>query len=311
MHELGARAVNISVRSELRTMLSRVAAVVSFLLHTPVVHFAGLGVVLLLMSGTVGRWRSEPGTTESSRAADSEILYRVAVALGIDDRAEVIRQRLAQLGEFLELDRVAGVRPAEQQARDLGFVATDPIIRRHIEQLADLALHHGGAAALPSDAEVERYYESKAEQFVEPPRIRMRQIYFSFDRRGASTEAAARAELERLRARHVAPDEVPSLGDPLALAIGANAPTRTDLERVFGVEFARALDAVPAGAWAGPLRSAYGLHLVWVYERRPAERQPLSVVRNRIVHRLTRAHSESLAARRLDLLRQAAARQTP
>ena len=49
--------------------------------------------------------------------------------------------------------------------------------------------------------------------------------------------------------------------------------TRSDIARQFGESFAGEVIAIEPGRWAGPIRSAYGLHLVWVHARQ-AERLP-------------------------------------
>lgn len=290
-------------------VLSKFRAFVILLPRAPLLRFAVIGLVLFVFY-TGARWHHAADRADSFRP-DADILYRAAVTLGIDSEAAVVRQRLVQLGQFLELDESAVGQSLEQEARALGLVETDPVIRRHIEHLAELALQRGGAAVLPSEAEVARYYATEAEHFLEPARVRLAQVYFSFERRGAATAMTAQATLERLRAQHLSPVDVGALGDPFARALGADAATRADLERAFGAELASAIDTAPVGTWTGPLRSAYGVHLIWVQERSAARPRPLAAVRNQIVHRLAHERGERLAARRLELLRQTAARQTP
>ena len=55
-----------------------------------------------------------------------------------------------------------------------------------------------------------------------------------------------------------------------------------DIERVFGKSFSRDLLQVDPGAWAGPVRSSYGLHLVYVRERVAARDPELSEVRQAV-----------------------------
>jgi parvulin-like peptidyl-prolyl isomerase len=58
--------------------------------------------------------------------------------------------------------------------------------------------------------------------------------------------------------------------------------TQHDLEKLFGLEFARrAMDLAP-GVWNGPLLSAYGLHLVRVEAREPGRLPSLAAVRNQV-----------------------------
>jgi parvulin-like peptidyl-prolyl isomerase len=57
----------------------------------------------------------------------------------------------------------------------------------------------------------------------------------------------------------------------------------TEIAGLLGQDFAAALAEVPQGRWAGPLESAYGLHLVYVESREPARVPPLSEIRDRVL----------------------------
>jgi parvulin-like peptidyl-prolyl isomerase len=58
--------------------------------------------------------------------------------------------------------------------------------------------------------------------------------------------------------------------------------TQRDLEKLFGLEFARRVMDLAPGAWNGPLPSAYGLHLVRVEEREPGRLPSLAALRNQV-----------------------------
>jgi parvulin-like peptidyl-prolyl isomerase len=55
--------------------------------------------------------------------------------------------------------------------------------------------------------------------------------------------------------------------------------SRTDVARQFGEEFADAILKVEPGRWIGPLSSGYGLHLVFVRERKDGRSPGLAEVR--------------------------------
>jgi parvulin-like peptidyl-prolyl isomerase len=48
---------------------------------------------------------------------------------------------------------------------------------------------------------------------------------------------------------------------------------------IFGDTFAEALDKAEPGLWTGPIRSAFGLHVVRIVERRPGRLPALEAVR--------------------------------
>jgi hypothetical protein len=57
---------------------------------------------------------------------------------------------------------------------------------------------------------------------------------------------------------------------------------RADVARQFGQEFADAIVAVEPRRWVGPLQSGYGIHLVWVSDRREGRKPALAEVRAQV-----------------------------
>jgi parvulin-like peptidyl-prolyl isomerase len=105
-----------------------------------------------------------PATAEELRglleaAVREEILYREALALGLDTDDTIIRRRLAQKMEFL---------------------------------LEDVAVPE------PTDDELRAFLVAKAQDFALPARVTFRHLYFSPDRRGARAREDAVAVLARL-----------------------------------------------------------------------------------------------------------------
>ena len=83
--------------------------------------------------------------------------------------------------------------------------------------------------------------------------------------------------------------------------------TPDQLARNFGAAFVEKLQAAGpvGGSWVGPIRSTYGLHLVWVGEIEPARDATLEEVRTQLVRDLeSRARAaaleEGIAALRQD-----------
>lgn len=51
---------------------------------------------------------------------------------------------------------------------------------------------------------------------------------------------------------------------------------------MFGQDFAEALSESPVGQWSGPVESAYGIHLVYVYEQVTPRVPALAEIRDRV-----------------------------
>ena len=98
------------------------------------------------------------------------------------------------------------------------------------------------------------------------------------DRRGARALADATALLSRLLAgAHPA-----ALGDPTLAPAALPLSPRSEVARLFGETFADAVLALEPGRWAGPVRSGFGLHLVFLETREPGRTPALAEVREAV-----------------------------
>jgi len=169
-----------------------------------------------------------------------EVLYREAMAAGLDRDDTIIRRRLRQKMEFVSED----------------FAAQDE----------------------PDEAELRRYVEQHPDSFRPPAHVSFTHVYLSPERRGDNLRRDATRFLERLSAAP-ADASHSGLGDSFALASEYQDIAVDELDRLFGDGFATELAALPKGQWAGPIESGYGLHLVRVTEYRPAELPDLAEIR--------------------------------
>jgi parvulin-like peptidyl-prolyl isomerase len=178
----------------------------------------------------VGQGRAAPSPEEMRSLIDGrvreEILYREALAFGLDKEDAIVRRRMAQKMEFLFED-VAALRE-------------------------------------PTADELKAWFEKNSERFTLPARATFRHLYFSPDRRGASARDEAARALQKVAGKPMDSPEATALGDPFMFQdyYGDRAPD--DVAKTFGPGFARALFQLTPGAWAGPIESGYGWHLVWV-----------------------------------------------
>lgn len=172
-----------------------------------------------------------------------EVLYREALALGLDRDDAQIRQRLVEKMTFLSDDLL----PAQP----------------------------------PTDAELAAYFAAHRDAFEEPARVTFEQIYFSPGEHGAAILDAAEAALQVLE--RGGEGAAASAGHASVAARGYEAATAAELRADLGEEFAAAVLALPAdGAWHGPIRSLFGVHLVRPTERVPARSPPLAEIRDRV-----------------------------
>jgi peptidyl-prolyl cis-trans isomerase C len=240
------------------------------LLREPIMHFLVIGAVIFglyevrndkaaldpdnritvtagdverLSAAWARRWQRPPTAEELKGVVDAhvreEVLYREALALGLDRDDTIIRRRLAQKLEFLT---------------------------------EDLAISRD-----PKPSELLAYFEGNRERYQVQPRLSFTQVYFSLDRRGATAERDADVALVSLRAGST--DAIPAgLGDGFMLDDTYRDRTMPDIEAAFGSDFAQSLFELSPGVWSGPIASGYGLHLVRIDQRAMARLPALGEV---------------------------------
>jgi len=194
------------------------------------------------------RWNRPPTAREREGLIDEyvreTVLYREALAMGLDRDDTIIRRRLAQKLEFLSQDLVA------------------------FEEPGDVLL---GA-----------WYAENRERYRDPPVLTVTHVFFDPDARSDRTLDDARAAVEQLAGR--APDaaELDALGDLFLLQRYYAERTQPELAKLFGSEFAQQLTQLPVGEWHGPVLSGYGTHVVFVHARVDARIAPFAEVRDRV-----------------------------
>jgi hypothetical protein len=239
------------------------------LLKEPLVHFLVLGLIIFVVYHALNRsneqepdkivvtqarmeqlaglfaktWQRPPTATELKGLIDDyvkeEILYREALALGLDNDDTVIRRRLRQKMEFLS-DTVIG-------------------------------------ALNPTDEELETYLESNMSKFELDSQIAFEQVFLNPERRGDQIEEDAASILEALNSNASA--DAANLGDATLLPLELDLTSATRIGQTFGPQFAKAVDQLTPGAWGGPIKSTFGTHLVRVNKREPGRVPALNEVR--------------------------------
>ena len=187
---------------------------------------------------------------------DEEVLYREAIAMGLDRDDLVIRRRLAVKMEFL----------------------TDDV----------------AAVATPTDEQLQAFLSQHPDKFNLELLTTFAQVYVNRSQRGDGASAEAERVLTLLNDK--VGSDLQSLGDPLPLPNEYEAATETDVARLFGREFPKKLSALPVGRWSGPVESGYGLHLVLVRKRTAGRLPPLDEVRDAVVSEWRAAQRQELNA---------------
>lgn len=172
-----------------------------------------------------------------------EVLYREALAMGLDKDDMVVRRRMSQKMEFISND------------------------------LASLAE--------PDDVQLQTYLDENPEKFAIPGRISYSQVYLNVSNRGEQVYADAQVLLDELSSSSV-DEDISMAGDSFMGGYHFNDETDFGVSRIFGKAFAQQIFELPVGEWTGPVESGYGLHLVRIDSRTASRAPSLEQVRDKV-----------------------------
>ena len=229
-----------------------------------------------------------------AHAVDEELLYREALARGLDQDDRSIRWQLIEKMRFLAGAEHGGDDGALlARARSLGLDRDDPVIRRMLIEKVRLLEKASAADAPIADAELQAYLTQHVDQYRQPARVSLWQVFLARSA-GRAVDADAHRLLARLRAEHLPAVQAVAFGDGFPLASHLRAQSERQLAAVFGETFAGAVMAATPGDWIGPIASAHGLHLVQIEAVEPGAPASLADVRPQVTDALRR---ERAAAR--------------
>lgn len=234
--------------------------------------------------------------------ADQEILYREARARGLDRGDRSVRWRLVQKMQFLEERSDEDPDELYRKALALGLDRDDIIIRRLLIEKMRLLIQLGAPRDVPEEA-LQQHFNEIAQEFRQPARVSLVHVFLAKDRHGAAIEEAAAQLRNRLPAQPASAEDAVALGDVFPLGHRLRAHSEASLAKVLGPEFAHTAIALPVGGWHGPIRSAYGLHFVWVESRIDSTLPPLESVRAQVTQRYLAERREEELARVMARLR--------
>jgi len=182
------------------------------------------------------RWKRPPTQQEINGLIQSyireDVLYRQAVAMGLNEDDPVTRRRMAQKLEFLTSDLAAMVEPAE--------------------------------------GVLEAYFLENQAAYRDPDQITFSQVFFNPDKRNDATLEDAASVLAQLQSTGVPDTATMQVGDQFMLQNDFVSVTQREVTRQLGSGFADVVMKLEPGQWHGPVLSGYGVHLVYVFEYQEA-----------------------------------------
>ncbi len=166
-----------------------------------------------------------------------------------------------------------------REALALGLDRNDPVVRRRMRQKMEARAADRADRQQPTDADLEAFMNAHPEMFRSAGRVSFRQVFLDPGNSAGSIDARAERLRGRLNGDPEAVDMADAQGDPTLLPGQLNSATETAAARIFGEAFAGALADAPIGRWIGPIPSGSGVHLVRVSAREPGRLPALDAVR--------------------------------
>ena len=194
------------------------------------------------------QWQRNPNKQELEGLVRAhlkeEILYREALAMGLEKNDTIVRRRLAQKVEFL---------------------ITDVTVPSEV-----------------ADKELMTFYEKNTQRYTRAAKLSFRHIYFNPDQRGERLLDEANATLQTLQSTNAGMNVPDTYGDRYMLPLQYESASEDEITRALGRDFVEQLVKLESGRWHGPIRSGYGVHLVYIQQRDTASVYPFYEVRERV-----------------------------
>ena len=239
------------------------------LLRAPLLHFVAIGGLIFLLFAAI----------DDTRQAPTDVIVITP------ERIEQLAARFSSVWKRTptddELDALINEDVREEVyyrvALALGLDKNDTIVRRRLRQKMEFLTDSGANLLEPAAGELEAYIAANEQAFRRGPRLAFEQIYLG-EKPGPETITRS------LNALKSGPASDPSaLGERslLPAQLGLSPPDAID--GVFGKGFFERLAELTPGVWAGPVASAYGVHLVRIGESLAARAPPLEEIRDNVL----------------------------
>jgi peptidyl-prolyl cis-trans isomerase C len=232
-----------------RTRLSR-------WLREPLVHFLLIGSLLFVIYGAWGH-SSQPGSNRIALTADD--VRQLQMAFAAQWERQPTPEELSGLVENRVREEVL-----YREALAMGLDKDDDIVKRRMAQKMQFLAEDVGSAHEPTTAELKAWFETNGKQFAMPGLVTFHHLYFSPDQRGQRAHNDAGNVLAKIAGQPADSSAAAALADPFMFQDYYADRSPEQLAKDFGSEFAGAIFKLKPGSWQGPVESGYGWHLVFI-----------------------------------------------
>ena len=239
------------------------------LLREPLLHFLAIGGLIFVLFAAMSEPGPEPADTIVVGPERIEQLVRGFQAVWrhppTDDELR------AMIDDFVREEIYY------RKALTLGLDRNDTVVRRRLRQKMEFLTDSGAEILEPVAGELEAYRLANEKTFRRGPRLAFEQIYLG----ETSAPESIRLSLSALQSDPLASPSALGEHTLLPAQLGLSPPEAVD--GVFGKGFFERLAELTPGVWAGPVASAYGVHLVRIGESLAARTPPLDEIRDAVL----------------------------
>lgn len=242
------------------------------ILKEPLLHFIFLGALIYLASILLG----------DNTAQQQQIIVTEGKIRHLATLYEKTWQRRPTKAE---LENVVQEYVLEQAAYyegvNLGLDKNDIVIIRRVHQKLDFLAEEYTSRPEATDERLSDYWQDNAEKFRLEPKLSIRQIYLDPEKQGDAINLKVQNLLTELTAQ---PEQnITHLGDRYLFKPFYKRQSLNELERLLGRDFAQISANLTVGKWHGPIRSSFGVHLVYVEEKQNGILPELAQIRSKVL----------------------------
>jgi len=246
-------------------------SIFSTLLREPLFHFLliGAGFFFIFSQMNTGEDKDAPQII-ITKAKIETLANAFAKAKGRLPTAEEMKKQL----EYDIREQVL-----YREAMAMGLDKDDMIIRRRLAQKMKYLFNDLSVVSKPSEVELKKFVAEHPSKFMTPATISFAQVYFEPSEHETTLVEDANALLNKLRITTI--KESMGLGDRSLLPYDFRNERKTDIDSMFGKKFTEQAFSSATNIWEGPFESAYGVHLIYIHKRTEDHLPPLADIRER------------------------------
>jgi hypothetical protein len=256
-------------------------------LQEPLVHFLAAGLGLFVLFGVVNRHEAadDPSVIRVDEdALLTFVQYRLKAFNPELAKKKLASLSDAELDRMI--DDFVREEVLYREALALGLEEDDYVIRRRLVQKLEFITEGFAEASVEADdAALQRYFDAhKANYYVEPF-VTFTHIFFETeDRPREGAQTAADKKLIELNRESTPFGEAPKHGDRFLYHVNYVERTPEYIASHFGASMAKAVFALEPNdlVWRGPFDSPYGVHLVLLITNEPGREPELSEIVDRV-----------------------------